>query len=176
MISGPITHTCACDTVLITLSGGAYTSQSSRAGVYVKMEGTVVGGRHVYQSRDDGSEYLYFWAAYNDWRVGLDYRSEVAWIFAGTDGNSDLSCPGSVNTWRYWSGSEWATPNAGEMSIACSPLTARSPRLEFPNASPQRRRPIKNAPDHIFSGPQRQGHVTGQVSEGRRSARVMGQG
>ena len=128
MNAGSTPPTCACDTgaVLITLSGGSYSEQSIRSGDYIKMEGTVVNGRSVYESRDS-SYYLYFWAPYAAWLVGSDYNDGASGI-TSADENSDASCPESANTWGYYSGDEWRNGD-GEISIACSPLTARSPPL-----------------------------------------------
>ena len=125
---------CACDTFLITLSGGAYTSHSSKAGEYIKLEGTVMNGRPVYQHRDGSSKYLYFWAAAFDWRLGSDYNTENNWFHS--QDNIDAPCPESAGSWRHQDravGLGWIDTNASEMSIACSPLTAMSPHLKFPN-------------------------------------------
>ncbi len=85
----------------IVLTGNAQTAQSSRAGDYVQMEGVTRYGRAVYQ-QSGGSEYLYFWEAYNDWCVGPDYTSGSAGL-TSVD-NLDAQCPEAAGAWQYWDG------------------------------------------------------------------------
>ena len=45
------------------------------------MDGVTWDGRAVYQ-QSGGSNYLYFWAAFSDWRVGSDYTASAAGLLA----------------------------------------------------------------------------------------------
>eukprot|EP00964_Phaeocystis_antarctica_P109855 scaffold74270_cov67-Phaeocystis_antarctica.AAC.1 len=123
---------CACDTISIALSGGAYTALYSKAGEYTKISATQ-GGRAVYQ-QTGGTTYLYFWAAYGAWRVGIDYTSSAAWLSVTPSGNTN--CPeaaGDSVMWQYWDGATWTSSG---VEVTCSVLSPPSPPLPPPPPSP----------------------------------------
>lgn len=157
------THTdpatsCACNTISVVLSDDAFTSQNSRAGSYVKLEGLSQNGRPVYQHENGGHTYLYYYGlptSYSSspgWRVGSEY---------GLSGlrSSDASCPEATTgmprcgsnprsssvthvrppigtDWTYYDGTAW---NSGGVEVVCPPPSP--PHLppsppEYPPASP----------------------------------------
>jgi hypothetical protein len=104
---------CACDTVSIVLSGGAYNALWSRAGQYVKMS-TTQDGRAVYL-HTSGSSYLYFWAGISKWIVGPNHTSNGAWLASTSSGNTQ--CPEAEgDLWEYWDGAAW---QSGGIEVKC---------------------------------------------------------
>ena len=128
---------CACDTISIVLTGGALSSQSVRAGQYVKTS-TMKDGRAVY-AQTSGSNYLYFRTTHSDWSVGPDYTSGAAWLDSASNGNTH--CPEDANdscqdsTWLCpsWAAAGECEANAAfmlaECRLSCGCWTVR-PRLE----------------------------------------------
>ena len=89
---------CACDTVSIGLSGAALTSQGSRDGEYVRVNGVTQGGRAVYQ-KSGGSDYLYFFESYSNWRVGPDYTVSNGGLYETYLAQYRAQCPEDTGTW-----------------------------------------------------------------------------
>ena len=111
---------CACDTISIALSGGAYTALYSKAGQYTKISATQ-DGRAVYQ-QTGGTAYLSVSPASGAWRVGPDYTTSGAWL-ATPSGN----CPEAAgDSWQY-SGSGTFAPPSGGVEVKCRPEPPPSP-------------------------------------------------
>ena len=122
---------CACDTISVVLSGGAYTTQSSLDGQYVKTS-TTQDGRAVYSQKSSSSyfqlvspRYLFFWATSNAWLLGPDYTSGSGWLYSTSFGNTQ--CPEAEgDSWVYWDGTAW---QSGGVEVKCpaSPPPPPSP-------------------------------------------------
>ena len=46
-----------------------------------------------------GSNYLYYWPEFTDWRIGSDYLKASAGIISL---DNKLQCPQQATTWAYW--------------------------------------------------------------------------
>ena len=100
-----LTEVC-CDTIAVTLTGAAALSkQSGRVGTYTVLAGRTQDGRAVYQQQQGGSDYLYYWSASSDWKVGSDYTTRSAGLTSRSDRASH--CPEDAGTWKYYGASGW---------------------------------------------------------------------
>ena len=117
----PPPPTC-CDTVSVTLSGGALASQSGRAGLYTVVAGLMQNGRPVYQQTTGSKDYLYtYWSYGSYWQVGPDYRSSAASLHSDT--NLASHCPKDAGTWTYWDGATWQSGGVA-IDVTCATLSA----------------------------------------------------
>ena len=105
---------CACETIMINVTGDGMNHQWDRPGSYVKMDGVTWDGRAVYQ-QSGGSNYLYFWAGSNDWLVSGDYKKGNAGL-ATFDDLANAFCPETGGAWKYWDGTAWMS---GGVSAVC---------------------------------------------------------
>ena len=69
-------------------------------------------GAPVY--KNENNQYLYYWSAYKDWRIGSDYTSPAAGVTSS--GDKGPICPESIYIWKYWF-SEW---KQGTLNVECS--------------------------------------------------------
>jgi len=59
------------------------------------------GGRRRLAQQDD--IFLYYWRAYNDWRISYDNTQSTALVA----GLGQHECPTAVQEWNYWDGQSW---------------------------------------------------------------------
>ena len=66
--------------------------------------------------KNQNNQYLYYWAAYKDWRIGSDYTTSSAGVQAV--GDNGPICPVRIDRWKYYIGdSEWIQ---GTLTNECS--------------------------------------------------------
>ena len=129
-VTCPSPPSCPCDVITISTSAGALSSQPTRAGTYVKVTGTILQGRFLYQQQD-GSNYLFFAPREADWLVGSDPSSLAYGLRSGDDSNA--ACPTDANDWRYFDGT---SDIVGGVSLTCALSPPSPPPPSPPPPSP----------------------------------------
>ena len=116
---------CACEAVEVTLSGRALAAQSSKLGTYVRVDGTMMGGRAVYK-KSGSSNVLWFFASSSDWSI--DDFADGSYGLKSVD-NLDTQCPEAAGTWLHRDGSAW---ESGGVAVGCLSQSPPSPPFSPP--------------------------------------------
>ena len=114
-VTCPTTASCGCSTVVLTLTGEAYTSQGGVAGSYTEVAGLQQGGGRKVYFNSAGSWYLFYRPTARNWMIGSNYSTYT--INLESSGAQGHLCPTSATAWQFWSGSTWM---AGGITVSCS--------------------------------------------------------
>jgi len=95
----------------IDISGFPDGKQTDRDGIFSKVDGVMSAHLPVYQNAD--GQYLYFWDAYSDWRIGSDWTKDSAGV--ESNGNQK-ACPTDTTGWSLWYDGTW---NSVDVSLTC---------------------------------------------------------
>ena len=100
-----------CDSIQITLTGGALSAQGHVQGLYVKS--TTVNGK---PSWTEGSRALWF-GSNGLWMIGekASIGSNSGWLYSPVSGQPY----GNTNDWLYHNGAAWVNP-IGEIELECT--------------------------------------------------------
>ena len=125
---------CSCESVAVTLSGDALSSQAGRVGVYALMQGVTRFDRPVYRRSDcarvvdppsgggrlqQSTNYLH--SVRNEygranWLIGPNYTSAAGGL--ASSWSSDFTCPENASSWQFVA-SEGGWHSGGGVDVAC---------------------------------------------------------
>jgi len=108
----PCDLTC-CDAIQI--SGFPTGVQTTRDGLFVKVEGVTQNYLPVYQNTD--GQYLYYWDQSDDWSIGSDYTSDSVGVVS-LDNKRD--CPQTFSAWKVYNGNGVWTDITSSVSVTCT--------------------------------------------------------
>lgn len=100
---------CPCDIVGVNISGVA--------GHYSQLDLRSADGRWIYRNLKTGL-YLFFWADYNQWRIGINYSTPNA---QASGGDSSSFCPSGESSWWALNSGSWiaAGGSSDEAVVTC---------------------------------------------------------
>ena len=107
-----------CTNAAVVIGGLDSTNHALKGGTYFIVAGLVSGNHAVYQQKDGGSNYLFYWIDSKDWLIGLDYKTSSAGV-ASID-NQESTCPDDATSWKYYDGDAWVSSAA----ITCKAIQA----------------------------------------------------
>ena len=90
--AGRASHSACCKAVRVS---GAADVQPLRMGTYQMVPGLTKQGRPVYRSSN--GQHLYYWPAFQAWRMGHDHNSVAAGV--GSIGREATQCPNEPKVW-----------------------------------------------------------------------------
>ena len=130
---------CACDTMVVTMSGGALASQGSRAGDFDHIAGVSAQGKPVFKLRVPPSSTQYLFVSANGyWSLGSDYLSTTLGAYSST--TPTPGCPNDAQGWQYYGNGQWnSVALASVLGVGCpsppSPPCCTSVSMTFWDAN-----------------------------------------
>ena len=111
-----------CDSIQITLTGGALSALAHVPGHYVKY--ITVNGKPSWTK----GPYALWWSSIGDWMVGdKDHiGGPGGWLYSSVSGQPY----GNTNDWFYYNGTAWVNP-IGEIDVGCTTESSKSHQLEL---------------------------------------------
>ena len=113
------TASCCTSVSVVLLSAGAIGAQKGRAGDYslILESGPRSDGKPVYKHATT-DYYLYYWPAYKDWLIGVDYTRSSGNIQSVVNAlGENATCPdwpsanpGKYGSWYYWDHADGWSP------------------------------------------------------------------
>ena len=134
------TASCCTSVSVVLLSAGAIGAQKGRAGDYslILDSGPRSDGKPVYKHATT-DYYLYYWPAYKDWLIGVDYTRSSGNIQSVVNAlGENATCPdwpsanpGKYGSWYYWDHVDgWSPGTIGTdvgISVTCIPAPPSPP-------------------------------------------------
>ena len=136
------TASCCTSISVVLLSAGAIGAQKGRAGDYTLIldSGPRSVGKPVYKHADRRDYYLYYWPAYKDWLIGVDYTRSSGNIQSVVNAERARTPraqtgrrpgPGKYGGWYYWDHADgWSPGTIGTdvgISVTCIPAPPSPP-------------------------------------------------
>ena len=117
---------CTTQTVVVAGTAG---KQATRMGVFQMQPALTAGGKPVY--KNSNGQFLYYWPAYVNWRIGSDVTTDVAGIRSTS--STDTLCPQDSSGWQEWDGESWVESSVAVLAGVCLRLLRRAvPRVLCP--------------------------------------------
>ena len=143
------TASCCTSISVVLLSAGAIGAQKGRAGDYslILDSGPRSDGKPVYKHATT-DYYLYYWPAYKDWLIGVDYTRSSGNIQSVVNAlGENATCPdwpsanpGKYGSWYYWDHADgWSPGTIGTdvgISVTCIPAPPSPPAPYPPGLAP----------------------------------------
>lgn len=94
---------CTTQNVQVSEDTGGSGGQANRMGMFQLQPTLTSNGKSVY--KNSNGQYLYYWPAFLDWRIGADYTKTNAGVTSTS--NTDTRCPQDSSGWRMYVDGGW---------------------------------------------------------------------